>query len=83
MVNYGFYSRNVMAREKALYRGHAVAAVAAVDPQTAEEALALLDVEYEVPDSASTAGIRQPVLRVELVRRSVAPVGSSGSATRP
>ena len=28
-VNYGFYSRNVMAREKALYRGHAVAAVAA------------------------------------------------------
>ena len=42
-----------------------------------------VDVEYEVPDSASTAGIRQPVLRVELVRRSVAPVGSSGSATRP
>ncbi len=48
MVNYGFYSRNVMAREKALYRGHAVAAVAAVDPQTAEEALGLLDVEYDV-----------------------------------
>ena len=42
-----------------------------------------VDVEYEVPDSASTAGIRQPVLRVELVRRSAAPVGSSGSATHP
>ena len=28
-VNYGFYSRNVIAREKALYIGHAVAAVAA------------------------------------------------------
>ena len=28
-VNYGFYSRNVMAREKVLYRGHALAAVAA------------------------------------------------------
>ena len=40
-----------------------------------------VDVEYEVPDSASTAGIHQPVLRVELVRRSDAPAGASGSAT--
>ena len=36
-VNYGFYSRNVMAREKALYRGHAVAAIAADSPHLAEE----------------------------------------------
>ena len=28
MVNYGFYSRNIIAREKALYKGHVVAAVA-------------------------------------------------------
>ena len=47
-VNYGFYSRNVMAREKALYQGHAVAAVAATSPHIAEEALALIEVEYEV-----------------------------------
>ena len=47
-VNYGFYSRNVMAREKALYLGHAVAAVAANSPHVAEEALALIDVDYEV-----------------------------------
>ena len=47
-VNYGFYSRNVMAREKALYQGHAVAAVAATSAHAAEEALALIDVEYEV-----------------------------------
>ena len=47
-VNYGFYSRNVMAREKALYQGHAVAAVAATSHHLAEEALALIDVEYEV-----------------------------------
>ena len=33
-VNYGFYSRNVMAREKALYRGHAIAAVAATSAAT-------------------------------------------------
>ena len=31
-VNYGFFSRNIMAREKALYMGHAVAAVAATSP---------------------------------------------------
>ena len=47
-MNYGFYSRNVMAREKALYRGHVVAAVAATSPHVAEEALALIDVDYEV-----------------------------------
>ena len=47
MVNYGFYSRNVIAREKALYMGHVVAAVAATDPATAERALDLIDVDYE------------------------------------
>ena len=39
-----------------------------------------VDVEYELPDSAPIAGIHQPVLRVELVRRPVAPSGSSNSA---
>ncbi len=47
-VNYGFFSRNIMAREKALYMGHAVAAVAATSPHVAEEAAALIDVDYEV-----------------------------------
>ena len=47
-VNYGFYSRNVMAREKALYCGHAVAAVAATSAGAADQALAALDVDYEV-----------------------------------
>ena len=47
-VNYGFYSRNVMAREKALYVGHAVAAVAATSAAAAEAALAALDVDYEI-----------------------------------
>ena len=48
VVNYGFYSRNVLAREKALYQGHAVAAVAATSPHVAEEAARLIDVEYDV-----------------------------------
>ncbi len=55
LVNYGFYSRNVMAREKALYRGHAVAAVAATSPHVAEESLGLIDVEYEVLPSVLNA----------------------------
>ena len=47
-VNYGFYSRNVLAKEKALYLGHAIAAVAAISPALAEQALELIDVEYEI-----------------------------------
>ncbi len=39
---------NCMARKKALYDGHAVAAVAAVDAQTAREALKLIKVDYEI-----------------------------------
>jgi CO/xanthine dehydrogenase Mo-binding subunit len=39
---------NCMARAEALYDGHAVAAVAAVDARTAREALKLIEVDYEV-----------------------------------
>ena len=39
---------NCMAREKALYEGHAVAAVAAVSASVAKEALKLIKVDYEV-----------------------------------
>ncbi len=38
----------VIARDKALWRGHAVAAVAATDPYIAAEALDLIAVSYEV-----------------------------------
>ncbi|MBV1796646.1 xanthine dehydrogenase family protein molybdopterin-binding subunit [Siccirubricoccus sp. G192] len=40
--------RNVMAREKALFAGHPVAAVAATSEAIASEALKLIEVEYEV-----------------------------------
>ena len=46
---------NVLANEKALYRGHAVAGVAATSPHVAEEALALIDVQYEVLPAVLTA----------------------------
>ena len=39
---------NCMAREKALYDGHAVAAVAAIDARTARKALKLIEIDYEV-----------------------------------
>ena len=42
---------NVLASDKALYRGHAVAAVAATSPHIADDALSLIEVEYEVLDS--------------------------------
>ncbi len=41
-------SQNVMARNKVLYEGHAVAAVAATSAAIADEALDLIEVVYEV-----------------------------------
>ena len=38
---------NILARGKTLYKGHAVAAVAALDPHIAEQALELIDVDYQ------------------------------------
>ena len=40
-------AKNVMARDKVLYHGHAVAAVAAASPLAAEAALEAIKVEYE------------------------------------
>lgn len=48
LMNYRDLVRNVMAREKALYEGHAVAAVAATSPSIAKQALKLIEVDYEV-----------------------------------
>jgi CO/xanthine dehydrogenase Mo-binding subunit len=43
-----YLSRNVLASGKVLYQGHALAAVAATSPHLAEEALDLIEVDYEV-----------------------------------
>jgi CO/xanthine dehydrogenase Mo-binding subunit len=89
MVNYGFYSRNVMAREKALYRGHVVAAVAATSPAIAEQALALIDVDYEVlpPVLDAVDAVRDdaPVLHERLVTFNSAArrAGGWGDAEKP
>ncbi|MCI0864135.1 MAG: xanthine dehydrogenase family protein molybdopterin-binding subunit [Chloroflexi bacterium] len=52
MANPKWISNNCLAAEKALYKGHAVAAVAATSLQAAEEAIALIDVDYEVLPAA-------------------------------
>jgi len=48
MVPLKHLSHNVLAVGKVFYHGHAVAAVAATSPQVAEEALKLIEVDYEV-----------------------------------
>jgi xanthine dehydrogenase molybdenum-binding subunit len=47
-VNPRLMSCNILAREKVLYNGHAIAAVAATSIHIAEEALAQIEVEYEL-----------------------------------
>src|SRR5580704_13672831 len=47
-MNFRDLSRNCMARDKALYEGHAVAAVAAISQAVCDAALDLIDVKYEV-----------------------------------
>src|SRR5215468_11833312 len=42
-----FIRGNVLAKGKALYKGHAIAAVAATSQHIAEEAAQLIEVEYE------------------------------------
>ena len=40
--------QNLLAGDKALYKGHAIAALATTSPHLAEELLSLIEVEYEV-----------------------------------
>ncbi len=48
IVNLRDASNNVLAYGKVLYKGHAVAGVAAINLHVAQEAVELIDVEYEV-----------------------------------
>jgi CO/xanthine dehydrogenase Mo-binding subunit len=64
-VDFRDLSRNVLARDKVLYHGHPVAAVAATSPHIAEEALKRIEVDYE---------ILAPVLDVEAAMAPDAPL---------
>jgi len=75
--NFWHMTRNIMAREKVLYEGHAVAAVAAASKAVADEALALIAVDYEVlphvidVDEAMKPGA--PLLFEDMITRGVEP----------
>jgi CO/xanthine dehydrogenase Mo-binding subunit len=73
MTDFRDLSRNVLARDKVLYHGHAVAAVAATTPEAAEQALAAIEVEYEPlpPVLSIDAALAQgaPVLHADLKTR--------------
>ena len=58
-------AEHVMAATKALYKGHAVAAVSATSPHIAEQALELIEVDYEV---------LEPILSIEQAMKDDAPV---------
>ncbi len=70
-------SRNCIARRKVLYEGHAVAAVAAVSPALAEQALDLIEVEYEplpyVMDVEAAMAPDAPVLHDDVFTSGVEP----------
>ena len=76
-VNFWHVTRNVMAREKVLYEGHAVAAVAATSAVVANRALALVDVDYEVLphviDVEEAMAEDAPLLFEDMVTRGVEP----------
>ena len=71
-VNLRYLSANMLAQDKVLYHGHAIAAVAATSVHIAEEAVGLIDVEYEV---------LKPVLDVREAMADDAPILLSGLRT--
>ncbi|MBX3050451.1 MAG: xanthine dehydrogenase family protein molybdopterin-binding subunit [Caldilineaceae bacterium] len=66
VTNLMYLSANILAQDKVLYHGHAIAAVAANSVHVAEEALKLIEVEYEllppVLDAYESAQPGAPIL---------------------
>ena len=82
-VNFWHVTRNIMAREKVLYEGHAVAAVAAISMSIANRALALIEVDYEalphVIDVEAAMAQDAPLLFEDMFTRGVDPAPSRPS----
>lgn len=68
---------NCMARERALYDGHAVAAVAAIDARTAAKALKLIKVDYKklphVTDVDEAADPKAPLVHPKVFTGGIEP----------
>jgi CO/xanthine dehydrogenase Mo-binding subunit len=82
-VNFWHVTRNVMAREKTLYEGHAVAAIAATSKEIAEEAAELLEIDYEVLphviDVDEAMAEDAPLLFEDMITRGVEPTPTKPS----
>jgi len=82
-MNFRDLSWNVMAHSKALYEGHAVAAVAATTQAIADQALGLIDVQYEVLphviDVEDAMKPDAPVLHEDLFTQGVNPTPTKPS----
>jgi CO/xanthine dehydrogenase Mo-binding subunit len=82
-VNLRDITRNVMAREKALYEGHPVAAVAATTEAIAKAALALIKVDYKilphVIDVSEAMKPGAPVLHDHMITEGVTPAPTKPS----
>ncbi len=82
-MNFRDLSRNCLAWDKALYEGHAVAAVAATTQAIADAALALIDVKYDVLphviDVEDAMKDDAPVLHEDLFTSGVTPTPSKPS----
>lgn len=76
-VNLRDITRNIMAREKVLYEGHPVAAVAATSEAIARQALALIKINYQVLphviDVAEAMKPDAPVLHDTMITEGVTP----------
>jgi CO/xanthine dehydrogenase Mo-binding subunit len=83
LINYRDVVRNVMAREKALFEGHPVAAVAAVSEKVAREALKLIHVDYEVlphvMDPVDAMRPDAPLLHEDMITAGVTPPPTKAS----
>ena len=83
VVSFYDMARNFMARDKALYDGHAVAAVAATSPAIAEKAASLIEVEYKVLKPVMTAADAMkknaPLLHPDIFTEGVEPAPTKPS----
>jgi len=81
--NYWHMTRNIMAREKALFEGHAIAAVAATTSAIAAEAVSLIEVKYEVLphciDVEDAMKPDAPLLFEDMITRGVEPAPTKPS----
>ena len=81
--NFWHITRNIMAREKVYYEGQSVAAVAAISLEIAAEALALIEVDYEilphVIDVDEAMAPDAPLLFEDMITRGIEPAPKTPS----